>query len=131
MDPAPSVGGTSCTSSTSPFVSLTASSTSTGKKTVRTETERRLALENGKWMLRVTPHEVDCRGCRRTIQLDRRSRYYPGLWEKHRDRCEEVDKLREAEVHARLCMYEEYRHRRWILTARRKHLATRPYPWPS
>ncbi|KAF7341524.1 hypothetical protein MVEN_01889900 [Mycena venus] len=96
MDPAPSVGGTSRTSSASPSVT-SASSTSLVKKTARTETERRLALENDQWALRVTPHEVDCRGCRRTIKLDRRSLYYPGLWEKHRDRCEEVNKLREAE----------------------------------
>ncbi|KAJ7920337.1 hypothetical protein B0H13DRAFT_1867676 [Mycena leptocephala] len=58
-----------------------ASGSFTGKKTARSEAERRLALETDEWTLRVTPHEVVCRGCRRTIKLDRRSRYYPGLWE--------------------------------------------------
>ncbi|KAJ7692291.1 hypothetical protein B0H17DRAFT_1200620 [Mycena rosella] len=58
------------------------------KKTSRSETERRRTLENDQWTMSVGPYEVVCRGCRRPIKLDRRSRYYPGLWEKHRDRCE-------------------------------------------
>ncbi|KAJ7841141.1 hypothetical protein B0H13DRAFT_2365872 [Mycena leptocephala] len=100
--PVPSVGSTSCTPSESPSVSLSvsstsASSTSTTKKTARSETERRLTLETDKCALRVTPHEVDCRGCRHTIKLDRRSRYYPGLWEKHCNQCKAISKLREAE----------------------------------
>jgi len=79
------------------------SSSASGKKTARTEAERRLALESDEWTLRVTPHEVVCRGCRRTIKLDRRSRYYPGLWEKHRDRCEHVSKMgEEMEAEERL-----------------------------
>ncbi|KAJ7930433.1 hypothetical protein B0H13DRAFT_1858841 [Mycena leptocephala] len=95
--PVPSVGSTSRTPSESPSVSLSvsstsASSTSTTKKTTRTETERCLTLETDEWVLRVTPHEVDCRGCRRTIKLDRRSWYYPGLWEKHRNQCKAIGK---------------------------------------
>ncbi|KAJ7105970.1 hypothetical protein C8R44DRAFT_329106 [Mycena epipterygia] len=50
-------------------------------------------LERDEWTATVTPHDVVCRGCRRTIKLDRRSRYYPGLWEKHRDRCEHVGRM--------------------------------------
>ncbi|KAJ7183830.1 hypothetical protein C8R46DRAFT_1067924 [Mycena filopes] len=65
------------------------------KKSARTEAERRRTLEDDPWTLEVTPHEVVCRGCRRTIKLDRRSRYYPGLWEKHRDRCDHVVKIRD------------------------------------
>ncbi|KAF7326567.1 hypothetical protein MVEN_02609900 [Mycena venus] len=95
-----SEGGTSSRTSPSTIGSFQgfppSSTSSTGKKTSRSEAERRLALESDEWTLRVTPHEVDCRGCRRTIKLDRRSRYYPGLWEKHRDRCEHVSKIREA-----------------------------------
>ncbi|KAJ7662618.1 hypothetical protein DFH06DRAFT_1190485 [Mycena polygramma] len=71
-------------------------SPSPGKKTSRTEAERRHALESDEWTVSVFPHEVVCRGCRHTIKLDRRSRYYPGLWEKHRDRCEGVGKMKEA-----------------------------------
>ncbi|KAJ7908121.1 hypothetical protein B0H13DRAFT_2017413 [Mycena leptocephala] len=66
--------------------SNSASSSSIGKKSSRSEAERRYALETDPWTTSVTPHEVVCRGCRRPIKLDRRSRYYPGLWEKHRDR---------------------------------------------
>ncbi|KAK7042554.1 hypothetical protein R3P38DRAFT_2891164 [Favolaschia claudopus] len=65
------------------------------KKTARSEAERRRLLETDEWAVKVTPHEVVCRGCSRPIRLDRRSRYYPGLWEKHRDRCEQVAKLQE------------------------------------
>ncbi|KAJ6554873.1 hypothetical protein B0H19DRAFT_153332 [Mycena capillaripes] len=94
----PSEGGTRAASpsmgSMQSLVSV--SSSSTGKKTARSEAERRLTLETDEWTLSVAPHEVVCRGCRRTIKLDRRSRYYPGLWEKHRDRCEGVSRMREA-----------------------------------
>jgi hypothetical protein len=76
--------------------SNSASSSSIGKKSSRSEAERRYALETDPWTTSVTPHEVVCRGCRRPIKLDRRSRYYPGLWEKHRDRCEGVSRMREA-----------------------------------
>ncbi|KAJ6521567.1 hypothetical protein DFH09DRAFT_1192631 [Mycena vulgaris] len=72
-----------------------------GKKSSRTEAERRATLEMDEWVLSVTAHEVVCRGCRRPIKLDKRSRYYPGLWEKHRDRCEHIARmwiLREAEA---------------------------------
>ncbi|KAF8172940.1 hypothetical protein K438DRAFT_2023581 [Mycena galopus ATCC 62051] len=84
------------TSRSSSLGSVPSSSAFSVKKTARTEAERRRTLETDEWTLRVTPHEVVCRGCRRTIKLDRRSRYYPGLWEKHRDRCESVNKMRQA-----------------------------------
>ncbi|KAJ6452509.1 hypothetical protein C8R45DRAFT_1040847 [Mycena sanguinolenta] len=67
--------------------------TSAPKKTARSEAERRLGLESDPCAARVTPHEVLCAGCRRIIKLDRRSRYYPGLWEKHRERCEGVERI--------------------------------------
>ncbi|KAJ6470913.1 hypothetical protein C8R45DRAFT_1165533 [Mycena sanguinolenta] len=62
------------------------------KKGARTEAQRRAVLTNDPWTLTVGPQSVLCRGCRNTIQLDGRSRYYPGLWEKHRLRCEGVKK---------------------------------------
>ncbi|KAJ7779922.1 hypothetical protein B0H16DRAFT_1878531 [Mycena metata] len=88
----PSEGGSGTSSRSSP---TTQGVPSTWKKSARSEAERRRALETDQWTLSVTPHEVVCRGCRRTIKLDRRSRYYPGLWEKHRDRCDHVIKIRD------------------------------------
>ncbi|KAF7340524.1 hypothetical protein MSAN_02123900 [Mycena sanguinolenta] len=68
------------------------------KKTARSEAERRLALESDLCALKVTPHDVLCAGCQRVIKLDRRSRYYPGLWEKHRERCEGVERIEKREA---------------------------------
>ncbi|KAJ7035391.1 hypothetical protein C8F04DRAFT_529264 [Mycena alexandri] len=95
MHAGPSEGGTSSRSSPTMGGTQGLSSASTAKKSARSEAERRRALETDPWTLSVTPHEVVCRGCRRTIKLDRRSRYYPGLWEKHRDRCDHVIKIRD------------------------------------
>ncbi|KAJ7261052.1 hypothetical protein C8J57DRAFT_1635615 [Mycena rebaudengoi] len=67
-----------------------------GKKSAFTEEERKRALESDPWTLSVELNQVVCRGCHKTIRLDRRSRYYPGLWQKHRDRCAQVRKLKEA-----------------------------------
>ncbi|KAJ7608104.1 hypothetical protein DFH06DRAFT_1347139 [Mycena polygramma] len=57
------------------------------KKTARTEAQRLALLKADPWTLKVEPHYVVCRSCKHTISLDKRSRYYPGLWEKHRVRC--------------------------------------------
>ncbi|KAJ7132554.1 hypothetical protein C8R44DRAFT_731210 [Mycena epipterygia] len=57
------------------------------KKTARKEDERRALLVNDPWTLTVELNHVICRGCERSIKLDGRSRYYPGLWQKHRGRC--------------------------------------------
>ncbi|KAJ7225124.1 hypothetical protein B0H12DRAFT_1149501 [Mycena haematopus] len=86
------------TSTSTAEADLPGSLPSAPKKSARTEAERRLALESDPCALRVTPHDVLCAGCRRTIKLDRRSRYYPGLWEKHRERCEGVAKIEERPV---------------------------------
>ncbi|KAJ7838973.1 hypothetical protein B0H13DRAFT_2367086 [Mycena leptocephala] len=60
------------------------------KNGARTVAQRRTVLEADPWTTTVAPHHVVCRGCKRTIRLDGRSLYYPGLWEKHRERCEKV-----------------------------------------
>ncbi|KAJ6505786.1 hypothetical protein C8R47DRAFT_1102420 [Mycena vitilis] len=57
------------------------------KKGARTEAQRRALLLADPWTHEVGPHHVVCGGCSHTISLDKRSRYYPGLWEKHRLRC--------------------------------------------
>ncbi|KAJ7197795.1 hypothetical protein GGX14DRAFT_667615 [Mycena pura] len=66
------------------------------KKTARKEAERKALLEADPWALAVSATKVECGGCRQTIKLDARSRYYPGLWEKHRDRCDGVRMKRAA-----------------------------------
>ncbi|KAJ7154936.1 hypothetical protein C8R43DRAFT_1000772 [Mycena crocata] len=60
------------------------------KKTARNEAERIADLRADFWALEFTAHTVECRGCRRTIMLDRRSTYYSGLFDKHKERCTEV-----------------------------------------
>ncbi|KAJ7223458.1 hypothetical protein GGX14DRAFT_694395 [Mycena pura] len=60
------------------------------KKTARKEAERKTLLEADPWTLTVSATQVVCGGCKQTIRLDARSRYYPGLWEKHRDRCDGI-----------------------------------------
>ncbi|KAJ7223470.1 hypothetical protein GGX14DRAFT_558039 [Mycena pura] len=67
------------------------------KKTARKESERKALLETDPWVLAVSATQVVCAGCRQTIRLDARSRYYPGLWEKHRDRCDGVRLMRAAD----------------------------------
>ncbi|KAJ7116860.1 hypothetical protein C8R44DRAFT_738733 [Mycena epipterygia] len=65
------------------------------KKTARKEDERRALLVNDPWTLAVELNHVVCRGCERSIKLDGRSRYYPGLWQKHRGRCPGIQEGRE------------------------------------
>ncbi|KAJ6573414.1 hypothetical protein DFH09DRAFT_1277053, partial [Mycena vulgaris] len=60
------------------------------KKSAHTEEQRKAALEADPWTLKVEFTKLVCRGCGRTIRLDGRSRYYPGLWWKHREHCEHV-----------------------------------------
>ncbi|KAJ6579076.1 hypothetical protein DFH09DRAFT_337964 [Mycena vulgaris] len=61
-----------------------------GKKSAHTEAQRKAALEADPWTLKVELTKLVCRGCGRTVRLDGRSRYYPGLWWKHREHCERV-----------------------------------------
>ncbi|KAJ7458713.1 hypothetical protein B0H11DRAFT_2317802 [Mycena galericulata] len=60
------------------------------RKTVRTVGERKSLLENDPWIGLVDVARVVCRGCGEEISLDKRSMYYPGLWEKHRGRCPQI-----------------------------------------
>ena len=61
-----------------------------GPKKALNEIERRAKLEADEWAGEVQPTSVKCLACERTIKLDRRSTYYPGLWIKHRDKCQEL-----------------------------------------
>ncbi|KAG1843131.1 hypothetical protein DFJ58DRAFT_916027 [Suillus subalutaceus] len=57
------------------------------------EGERKEDLENDEYTEDVQPTSVWCRGCQKAISLDKRSRYYPGLWVKHRGKCPGILKM--------------------------------------
>ncbi|KAF4593209.1 hypothetical protein EYR38_008921 [Pleurotus pulmonarius] len=67
------------------------------KKNMMDETERKKKLEEDPWALEVTPVSVRCGACTRLVSLDKRSRYYPGLWLKHREKCMEIKRLEALE----------------------------------
>ncbi|KAG1840735.1 hypothetical protein DFJ58DRAFT_916669 [Suillus subalutaceus] len=58
-----------------------------GGRKRRKEDQRKQELENDEYTEDVQPTSVRCRGCQKAISLDKRSRYYPGLWVKHRSKC--------------------------------------------
>ncbi|KAG2342469.1 hypothetical protein BDR05DRAFT_1060209 [Suillus weaverae] len=41
----------------------------------------------------VQPTSIWCRGWQKAISLDKRFRYYPGLWDKHRGKCPGILKI--------------------------------------
>lgn len=57
------------------------------------EETRRWLIERDSWGRNATSKSVECRGCEKTIKLDKRSQYYPGLWLKHRDKCPDIRRL--------------------------------------
>ncbi len=61
------------------------------------ESERKKKLEDDPWALEVTPISVRCGACTRLVSLDKRSRFYPGLWLKHREKCMEIKRLEAIE----------------------------------
>lgn len=60
----------------------------------KTEEQRKKELEEDEYAENVTATSVTCIGCRKPISLDKRSRYYPGLWIKHKNKCPDVDRLK-------------------------------------
>lgn len=63
------------------------------RKNTMDERERKRMLEEDEWTGSVETHSVVCMGCKRKVSLDKRSRYYPGLWTKHRGKCMEIKRL--------------------------------------
>jgi hypothetical protein len=59
----------------------------------KTEAERKQELENDEYCSDVQPTSVICRGCEKDISLDKRSRYYPGLWRKHKQKCPGIQRM--------------------------------------
>ncbi|KAG2083836.1 hypothetical protein BD769DRAFT_1397883 [Suillus cothurnatus] len=57
------------------------------------EDQRKQELEDDEYTEDVQPKSVRCRGCQKAISLDKRSRYYPGLWVKHRGKRPRILKL--------------------------------------
>ncbi|KAG1883438.1 hypothetical protein F4604DRAFT_1617903 [Suillus subluteus] len=57
-----------------------------GGRKRRKEDRRKQELENDEYTEDVQPTSVRCCGCQKAISLDKRSRYYPGLWVKHRSK---------------------------------------------
>ncbi|KAK6975097.1 hypothetical protein R3P38DRAFT_3377867 [Favolaschia claudopus] len=72
-------------------VPIVKSATYRKKKGARTLEQRVALLKADFWAQRFGKHFVQCRKCQKEIRLDKRSEYYPGLWQKHRGRC--VDRL--------------------------------------
>jgi len=62
-------------------------------RTYAKEAERKERLESDEWATDVMPTSVKCVACQRIIKLDRRSTYYPGLWDKHKGTCQERKRL--------------------------------------
>ncbi|KAF8064459.1 hypothetical protein FPV67DRAFT_223711 [Lyophyllum atratum] len=56
--------------------------------------QRRQVLVADAWTQEVEAKQVRCRGCTRWIKLDQRSEYYPGLWDKHRDLCRAIKRMK-------------------------------------
>ncbi|KAG2032094.1 hypothetical protein BDR03DRAFT_970907 [Suillus americanus] len=64
-----------------------------GGRKRRKEGKRKQELENDEYTEDVQPTSVRCRGCQKAISLDKRSRYYPGLWVKHSGKYRGILKL--------------------------------------
>jgi hypothetical protein len=63
------------------------------RKQHKKEFQRKQELEDDEYAVDVKPKSVKCRGCQRSLKLDKRSRYYPGLWLKHRKKCRDILKM--------------------------------------
>lgn len=73
----------------------TSSATAAGwERKRKTEEQRKRELEEDEFTANVTVTRVTCVGCGKQISLDKRSRYYPGLWVKHRNKCPDVERLK-------------------------------------
>ncbi|KAG1764134.1 hypothetical protein EDD22DRAFT_755702, partial [Suillus occidentalis] len=59
----------------------------------KSEAQRKRELQDDVYTYSVRPTSVRCRGCHKEISLDKRSRYYPGLWTKHRKKCTRIQKM--------------------------------------
>ncbi|KIK47624.1 hypothetical protein CY34DRAFT_8836 [Suillus luteus UH-Slu-Lm8-n1] len=65
-----------------------------GSRERKNEDERKRGLDNDEYAEDVQPKFIKCRGCHKTIKLDNRYRYYPGLWLNHRKICKGILKIK-------------------------------------
>ncbi|KAG1828615.1 hypothetical protein EV424DRAFT_1384483 [Suillus variegatus] len=84
------------------------------KQQRKSEGQRKQELEDDEYTYSVCPTSVRCRGCEKEISLDKRSRYYPGLWTKHREKCRgirriEEDKLNKSATREGVCPWSAER----------------------
>jgi hypothetical protein len=63
------------------------------RKQKKNEARRKRELKDDEYTYSVRPTSVRCHGCKKKIRLDKRSRYYPGLWTKHRRKCRGIQKI--------------------------------------
>ncbi|KAG1734150.1 hypothetical protein EDB19DRAFT_1911255 [Suillus lakei] len=68
------------------------------RKQNKNEDQRREELENDEYTGNVQPTFVRCRGCHKDICLDKRSKFYSGLWLKHRGKCPGILVLEEEKL---------------------------------
>ncbi|KIL58894.1 hypothetical protein M378DRAFT_170083 [Amanita muscaria Koide BX008] len=55
--------------------------------------KRRTVFQQDPWAALVEPTQVRCGACGTLIQLDKRRKFYPGLWNNHRARCPGIDRI--------------------------------------
>lgn len=67
------------------------------RKNIMDEQVRERLLKEDVWTSDVKANSVFCNGCKRKIKLDSRYRFYLGFWEKHRDRCRGIRRLKGEE----------------------------------
>jgi len=68
------------------------------RKNVMDALVRKEQLEADPWASDVKETSVRCRGCRKVIKLDGRYQYYRGLWDKHRDTCRDIKRLKGEKI---------------------------------
>ncbi|KAL4065714.1 hypothetical protein V8B97DRAFT_1124211 [Scleroderma yunnanense] len=71
----------------------------------KTEEQRKKELEEDEYAKNVTATSVTCVGCGKQISLDKRSRYYPGLWVKHKNKCPDVERIKVGELPYCACRF--------------------------
>ena len=75
------------------------------RKNVMDALVRKEQLEADPWASEVKETSVRCKGCRKVIKLDGRYQYYRGLWDKHRDTCRDIKRLKGEKI-PKVCVFK-------------------------
>lgn len=81
------------------------------RKNVMDALVRKEQLEADPWASEVKETSVRCKGCRKVIKLDGRYQYYRGLWDKHRDTCRDIKRLKGEKI-PKVCFFFLFASRR-------------------